>query len=74
MTPGMPVRREFEYRRHGTLTLMGALDVRLGKVFGLAAALYEYMIWRNQNSRPFHWSYRPKSWAASHSATQGGSN
>jgi hypothetical protein len=25
MSPGHPVRREFEYIRHGTLTLMGAL-------------------------------------------------
>jgi hypothetical protein len=30
MTPGSPVRREFEYVRHGTLSLMGAFDVRLG--------------------------------------------
>lgn len=34
MQPGMPVRREFEYIRHGTLTLMGAYDVRSGKLFG----------------------------------------
>ena len=32
MAPAMPVRRAFEYKRHGTLTLMGALDVRRGKV------------------------------------------
>ncbi len=37
MAPGAPVRREFEYKRHGTLTLMGALDVRRGKVFGFTA-------------------------------------
>lgn len=37
MRPGVPVRREFEYIRHGTITLMGALDVRLGKVFGFAS-------------------------------------
>lgn len=153
MAPGMPVRREFEYKRHGTRTLMGALDVRSGKAFGFAseghgsaafvelldvvaccfpqgrghiicdnlfahntdevqdwfdenprwkqhftpkhaswlnqvecmfgiiqkrvlrrgsfasadeliAAVYDYMIWHNQSSRPFHWSYRPKSWSA----------
>jgi hypothetical protein len=34
MQPGMPVRREWEYIRHGTLTLMGAFDVRRGKLFG----------------------------------------
>jgi transposase len=37
MKPGQPVRREFEYVRHGTLTLMGALDVRSGKAFGFLA-------------------------------------
>jgi hypothetical protein len=34
MTPGQPVRREFEYVRHGTQVLMGALDVRTGRAFG----------------------------------------
>jgi hypothetical protein len=34
MVPGQPVRREFEYVRHGTQVLMGALDVRTGKLFG----------------------------------------
>ena len=29
-----PVRRELEYKRHGTLCWMGALDVRRGKPFG----------------------------------------
>lgn len=37
MTPGQPVRREFEYIRHGTLTLMGAFDVRRGKLFGFTS-------------------------------------
>jgi len=37
MAPGRPVRREFEYVRHGTLSLMGAFDVRSGKLFGFAA-------------------------------------
>jgi hypothetical protein len=53
MAPGMPVRREYEYKRHGSLTLMGALDVRRGKV----------VVWHNQSSKPFRWSYRPKSWS-----------
>jgi len=34
MSPGQPVRREFEYIRHGTLCLMGAYDVRKRKLFG----------------------------------------
>jgi len=34
MGPGQLVRREFEYIRHGTLCLMGAFDVRRGKLFG----------------------------------------
>jgi hypothetical protein len=25
--------------------------------------LYGYMIWHNQNARPFTWTYRPKSWS-----------
>jgi transposase len=37
MQPGQPVRREFEYVRHGTLCLMGAFDVRRGKIFGFTA-------------------------------------
>jgi transposase len=37
MQPGLPVRREFEYIRHGTLALMGAFDVRRGKLFGFAS-------------------------------------
>jgi transposase len=35
--PGKPVRREFEYIRHGTLCLMGAYDVRHRKLFGFTA-------------------------------------
>lgn len=32
MEPGQPLRREFEYIRHGTLCWMGAFDVRRGKL------------------------------------------
>ncbi|HLM18949.1 MAG TPA: IS630 family transposase [Acidimicrobiia bacterium] len=32
--PGVPVRREFEYRRHGTAVLFAALDVHHGDVAG----------------------------------------
>jgi transposase len=41
MQPGMPVRREFEYIRHGTLTLMGAYDVRSGKLFGFTTESHD---------------------------------
>ena len=37
MGPGQPVRREFEYKRHGTLCWMGAFDVRRGKPFGFTS-------------------------------------
>jgi len=37
MKPGQPVRRELEYKRHGTLCWMGALDVRRGKPFGFVS-------------------------------------
>jgi transposase len=161
MQPGMPVRREFEYIRHGTLTLMGAYDVRRGKLFGflsevrdgaaflqllegvdacyptgrghiildnlsthttdevfdwieahprwtlhftpthgswlnqiecafsdlqlrvltrgsfpstddLRAKVEAYMLWRNERSRPFTWTYRPKSWSANPGKTSDG--
>jgi len=35
MKPGMVERREFEYRRHGTQTLIAAFDVATGKVEGV---------------------------------------
>ena len=38
MEPGVPVRREVEYIRHGTLCLMGAYDVRRGKLFGFTCS------------------------------------
>jgi len=37
MEPGQPMRREFEYIRHGTLCWMGAFDVRCGKPFGFTS-------------------------------------
>ena len=35
MMPGKVERREFEYRRHGTQTLIAAFDVATGKVEGV---------------------------------------
>lgn len=37
MRPGQPVRREFEYVRHGTLCFMGAYDTRQRKLFGFVS-------------------------------------
>lgn len=37
MHAGQPVRREFEYIRHGTLCLMGAYNVRTRKLFGFVS-------------------------------------
>lgn len=37
MQPGAPVKREYEYVRHGTIALMGAFDARRGKAFGFLA-------------------------------------
>lgn len=41
MRPGQPVRREFEYVRHGTLCLMGAYDIRDRKLFGFVAESHD---------------------------------
>jgi hypothetical protein len=35
MKPGKVERCEFEYRRHGTQTLIAGFDVTIGKVFGV---------------------------------------
>jgi transposase len=32
--PGYPARTDYEYKRHGTLSLLAALEVRTGKVYG----------------------------------------
>lgn len=33
MAPGKPLAREFEYKRHGTQTLIAAMNIATGKVF-----------------------------------------
>jgi len=38
MCPTQVIRRESEYIRHGTLCLMGAFDVRRGKLFGFTCS------------------------------------
>lgn len=35
MTEGQPQRREFEYKRHGTQTLLGGFNIATGKIQGL---------------------------------------
>ena len=37
--PGMVARREFEYVRHGTQTLIAAFDVVTGQVIGIDGAM-----------------------------------
>jgi hypothetical protein len=37
----------------------------------LKAAIEAYIDWRNQTSRPFNWTYRPKSWNDKPVATSG---
>ncbi len=34
MQPGLPERRTHDYKRHGTTTLFGALEITTGKVTG----------------------------------------
>lgn len=41
MQPGQPIRRDFEYRRHGTVCFMGAYDVRHGKLFGFFSETHD---------------------------------
>ena len=41
MRAGQPVRREFEYIRHGTLCLMGAYNVRQRKLFGFLSERHD---------------------------------
>lgn len=41
MTVGSPIRRDFEYVRHGTVTFMGAYDVRRGKLFGFFSETHD---------------------------------
>ena len=45
MVPGRPVRREFEYIRHGTLCLMGGYNVRQRKLFGVRDWLEDHPRW-----------------------------
>ena len=37
MRPGQAERRTHDYKRHGTLALFAALDVKVGKVIGQCA-------------------------------------
>ena len=48
--PGAPVRREFEYKRHGTDVLFAALDVHDGAVAGLGHRLDEVRELRDLSS------------------------
>jgi len=41
MEPGQPLRREFEYTRHGTFCWMGAFDVRRGNLSGFTSHTHD---------------------------------
>jgi len=48
MMPGKIERREFEYRRHGTQTLIAAFDVTTGKVEGVIGNTRTDTIYRSE--------------------------
>jgi len=63
MAPGKPLAREFEYERHGTQTLIAALNVATGKVFAHCgetrteedfAAFIEALIQQHRGYRIYH--------------------
>ncbi len=63
MSPGKPLAREFEYKRHGTQTLIAAINVATGNVHGVCgdtrteedfAKFIEYMIESNSGYRTYH--------------------
>jgi len=63
MSFGKPVAREFEYQRHGTQTLIAALQVATGVVYGWCgdtrteqdfANFIEHLIQRNQGYSVYH--------------------
>ncbi len=44
MKPGQPAKREFEYIRHGTQTLIASFDISSGKIIRpLAKVFYDIM-------------------------------
>ena len=63
MSPGKPLAREFEYKRHGTQTLIAAINVATGNVQGVCgdtrteadfAEFVEHMIKSNPGYRRYH--------------------
>ena len=36
--------------------------------------IYAYLLWHNLADKPFHWTYRPKSWGPKQGATSAGRN
>jgi len=63
MSPGKPLAREFEYKRHGTQTLIAAINVATGSVQGVCgdtrteadfAQFIEHMIATNPGYRTYH--------------------
>ena len=63
MTPGKPLAREFEYKRHGTQTLIAAINVATGTVQGVCgdtrteadfAKFVEHIIESNPGYNTYH--------------------
>ena len=63
LSPGKPLAREFEYKRHGTQTLIAAINVATGKVQGVCGdtrteedfcQFVEYMIESNPGYSTYH--------------------
>ena len=63
MVPGKPLAREFEYKRHGTQTLIAAMSVATGQVYGWVgetrtevdfARFIEYLVKADAGRRVYH--------------------
>ncbi len=63
MSKGQPLRREFEYKRHGTQTLLGGFNVATGEIQGFCqetrteadfVELIDYIIKRNPGYEIYH--------------------
>lgn len=63
MTKGHPIRREFEYKRHGTQTLIGGFNVATGNIQGLCQEtrteedfvnFVDYIIQQNPGYKVYH--------------------
>ena len=64
--PGQLERREFEYVRHGTVSLMAAMNVTTGTVHPKiitrndSVTFIEFIETYNGTAKPFRWTYDAK--------------